>query len=236
MNEEFYNWLIAIGRTPNTAYSYTNAINRISTHYSNNIGRVINIYQIENQTEISEIARKYRLDGIYADEGNTGNGTWRNAIARYAEFFIQRANNGDQQIGNNIEENTEEQQINFAYERDLQRTLCAQIPELFPDYNIYGVNNQGIEYVIEGRRIDVLLEHSQNQNLLVVELKSGESGYEAFGQISMYMGLLKNAFPQKDITGVIIAGSINQGLQHACNTTDRITLKVYRMQLELEDV
>jgi len=97
--------------------------------------------------------------------------------------------------------------------RDLQTTLCTQISELFPDYKIFGNNNAGIEYSIEGRRIDVLLQHIKNKNLLAVELKSGTADYKAFGQISMYIGLLKTHFPNSNISGVIISGSISKSPQ-----------------------
>lgn len=129
----------------------------------------------------------------------------------------------------------QEEQISFAYERDLQKTLCAQITELFPNYQIYGENNQGIQYPINNRRIDVLLEHIENNNLLVVELKSENADYRVFGQISMYMGLVIENFPDKEVSGVIVSGSIHESLQQACVTTDRIELKVYRMKLELEE-
>jgi hypothetical protein len=124
---------------------------------------------------------------------------------------------------------------NFAYEKDLQTALCAQISELFPEYKIYGNGSLGIEYSIGGRRIDVLLEHEESGRLLAVELKSGVADYNVFGQISMYLGLLQEQCPDKEIAGVIVAGSIDSSLKQACAITDRITLKVYRMSLELED-
>jgi hypothetical protein len=239
LQEEFYNYLINIGRTHNTAYSYSNAINHISQNYAQNIGQEIDIYQIQEQNIISEIAQKYSLNGQYSDAGNTGNGTWRNAIARYSEFFADGDNVAilENNIIDeaNIENIVQEEQTNFAYERDLQKTLCAQITELFPSYKIYGENNQGIEYSINNRRIDVLLEHIENNDLLVVELKSGNADYRVFGQISMYIGLVQEKFPDKKVSGVIISSSIHESLQQACAITDRIELKVYRMKLELEE-
>jgi hypothetical protein len=56
-----------------------------------------------------------------------------------------------------------------------------------------------------------------------------------FGQISMYLGLLKIQFPDKSITGVIVAGAIDDSLRHACAITDKVSLKIYRMSIELED-
>ena len=80
--------------------------------------------------------------------------------------------------------------------------------------------------------IDVLLEHVTTGSFVAVELKSGVADYRVFGQISMYLGLLKREFPNKEISGVIVAGSIDPGLKLACSITDQITLKVYRMSLE----
>src|SRR5690606_10487503 len=110
----------------------------------------------------------------------------RAAIARYSEFFVNH------RVGEVVQEFQEPTAIestattiNFSYEKDLQRTLCAQISDLFPGYRIFGEANLGVEYLISGKKIDVLLEHAQNQELLVVELKSGRADYRVFGQISM---------------------------------------------------
>ena len=81
-----------------------------------------------------------------------------------------------------------------------------------------------------------LLEHNETEDLLAVELKSGKADFKVFGQISMYLGLLQQKFPNKAITGVIVAGAIDETLKYACLTNDKITLKIYRMSLEFEDV
>ena len=124
---------------------------------------------------------------------------------------------------------------NFAYEKDLQTALCSHISELFPRYRIFGGLGIEVEHSIGGRRIDVLLEHEENESLMVVELKSGEADFKVFGQISMYIGLLKRQFPERNISGVIVAGSIDESLVQACEITDKISLKTYRMSIELED-
>ncbi len=93
----------------------------------------------------------------------------------------------------------------------------------------------GVEYSIDGKKIDVLLENLTGTELVAVELKSGIADFKVFGQISMYIGLLMNLFPEKKISGVIVAGAIDPSLKHACATSDRIFLKVYRMSIELDD-
>ena len=126
--------------------------------------------------------------------------------------------------------------VNFSYEKDLQKTLCAQISDLFPGYRIYGEANFGIEYVISGKKIDVLLENTQNRELLIVELKSGRADFRVFGQISMYLGLAKREFPDQEIRGAIVAAEIDDSLRYATETNPDIQLKIYRMSLELENV
>jgi len=239
VQDKFRQWLIQRGN-PSAATYYQNAINNISSHYSEKTGSDINIYTITDQSLISSIAHDYKQDGRFSAYGYEQHGRYRAAMSRYSEFFVIQAAGDllgiqDSQEIEIFDKVQESEKINFAYERDLQTTLCAQISELFPNYKIFGNNNQGIEYSIRGRRVDVLLEHIKNKSLLVVELKPGVADFKVFGQISMYLGLLQEEFPGIEISGVIVAGSIHESLQQACLITDKITLKIYRMSLELEN-
>ena len=242
MEQQFKNWLIQRGYSETgAATSYSKAINQISEHYSQNSGQELNIYAITNQETISQIAHDYSQAGRFSDFGYKQHGRYRAAISRYSEFFVHRneqPNTEDdaQSIEDILQtQESEPHQNNFAYERDLQTTLCAQISELFPGYKIYGKSNLGVEFSIGGRRIDVLLEHLETGNLLAVELKSGKADFRVFGQISMYIGLLQNQFPDKNISGVIVAGEIDDSLRQACEITDKVELKIYRMSIELEN-
>jgi len=235
MENQFREWLKERGNT-GAANSYPKAINKISKHYSEETNTQTDLYHIENQHLISEIAHDYSQSGRFSDFGYKQHSLFRAAIARYSEFFVNHLNNNallDVESPES-EEIADVCSSNFAYEKDLQTTLCAQISELFPEYQIYG-GLRGVEYSIGGKRIDVLLEHHNNGSLLAVELKSGLADYKVFGQISMYLGLLKEEFPNKEIKGVIVAGAIDQSLKMACLITNLISLKVYRMTLELED-
>ena len=99
---------------------------------------------------------------------------------------------------------------------------------MFPEYDL-----KGSEYTIGNGRIDLLLENEKE--LLAIELKSGIAFAEVFGQISMYLGLLKQEFSQKEIKGVIIASEIHEGLKYACDTNPLITCKTYKMKLSLQE-
>lgn len=124
----------------------------------------------------------------------------------------------------------------FAYEKDLQNALISQAEELFENYNIYGKNGEGIEYSIEGKRIDLLMENTNENTLLAIELKAEKADFKVFGQISMYLQLLEEKFPEKKIKGVIIAGEIDETLKIASKRDNNVKLLSYKMKLELNDI
>jgi hypothetical protein len=242
MEQQFKNWLLRRGYSETgAANSYSRAIHRLSDHYSQNTGERIDIYSIGDQAKISQIAHDYSQPGRFSSFGYEQHGRYRAAISRYAEFFVHKHEASSSHVSEEStedghqEHNSEIEETNFAYERDLQTALCAQMSELFPGYKIFGESNLGVEYSIGGRRIDVLLEKTETGELLAVELKSGAADFRAFGQIAMYLGLLKTKFPDRSVSGVMVAGAIDDSLRQACAITDRITLKIYRMSIELED-
>ena len=241
MEDKFKRWLVNRGYSETgAANSYSRAIPIMSEHYSKEAGMPTDIYAITDQAKISQIAHDYSQAGKFSAFGYEQHGRFRAAISRYSEFFVHQNDTSDVAESSDTDQEIplilpSVPQTNFAYERDLQTTLCAQISELFPEYKIFGDFNLGVEYSIGGKRIDVLLEHLETKKLLVVELKSGMADYKVFGQIAMYMGLLQKQFSDKEINGVIVAGSIDEGLRFACETTNRISLKIYRMSIELED-
>jgi RecB family endonuclease NucS len=106
----------------------------------------------------------------------------------------------------------------------------SQVSELFPGYVLL----IGSEYSIEGVRLDLLLQ--KENELLVIELKAGTATYGVFGQISMYMGYIKEKFPENDVYGVIVASEIHKGLKAACSTSNFVTCKKYNMKLSIENV
>jgi len=234
MEQAFRDWLVQQGKA-SAAKSYPQAIKFISDHYSEATGQKTDVYAINDQVLISQIAHDYSQSGKFSHYGYEQHSRFRAAISRYAEFFVQHDQLERFQPTQDEIEILIPIETNFAYEKDLQVSVCAQISELFPGYGIFGGNSVGIEYAIGGKRIDILLEKKDIGDLLAVELKSGTADYKVFGQISMYIGLLLSQFPSRIISGVIVAGAIDPGLKHACATTDRVALKVYRMSVELDD-
>lgn len=234
--ENFKIWLIKNGYSTNTSTSYSNSIDRISKHLSEKRNENIDVYRINDLSTIKKLVESYSTVGNYSEIGNEGHGTVRNAIKALYKFKENSDNLSYELAYEEIEEEelTDLSITNFSYERDLRNSMVSQIAELFPEYKIFGNQNEGIEYLIEGKKIDILLEKS-NGELLAVELKAGVANFKVFGQISMYLGLLMNRFPDKKIKGCIVAGGIDSTLKSAAITTNLISLKTYKMKLELQD-
>ncbi len=131
MEEEFYNYLISTGRASSTANSYKSAINSISIDYSQRTNQEINIYEIQEQDIISEISQQYSQNGEYEDAGNTGHATWRNAIARYSEFFANRGNIPENDIFNKTKRESTQAENILAWKEILSssesKDFCASI-------------------------------------------------------------------------------------------------------------
>ncbi|PVW13166.1 endonuclease NucS domain-containing protein [Marixanthomonas spongiae] len=234
--EKFKIWLIRNGYADNTSISYSYAIDKISKHLSEKRNENIDVYEINDLPIIKKLVESYSTVGNYSKTGNEGRGTVRNAIKAFYKFKENAEDISYELADEEIEseELTDLSITNFSYERDLKNSMVSQIAELFPEYKIFGNQNEGVEYLIEGKRIDILLEKSDGE-LLAVELKSGVANFKVFGQLSMYLGLLMERFPEREIKGCIVAGEIDLTLKSATKTTNLISLKTYRMKLELQD-
>ncbi len=85
--DKFEEWLIQNGKKQTTAKQYSGAINSISKHYLEETSQNIDIYQIEDIKLLAEIRADYIQTGRFSQFGQQGNGTNRNAIARYEEYI-----------------------------------------------------------------------------------------------------------------------------------------------------
>lgn len=86
--EKFMNWLIEVeNKSPTTSKTYSKTIHKISEHLSSVKKQKIDLYEIENGYLLKQFATLYALDGKYSKFGNTGHGTYRNAINAYDRYF-----------------------------------------------------------------------------------------------------------------------------------------------------
>jgi hypothetical protein len=245
--DQFEAWMVQNARmAPQTAYNYSVAINRISTNYSMVTGNSTDIYSIRDIRVLSGIADQYDIGGQYSQFGQIGNGTNRAAIKKLKRYLEAILANGQSESETELEPDqiqTNESLVqpvenigsSLSYERDLKNAIVLQIEELFPGYSIFNGLEVGVEYLIEGKRIDILLEGTGGE-LLIIELKSGVVDFRVFGQISMYIGLLEERFPDRGIKGCIIASEFDRSLIAAIRTNSAVSLKRYNMKIFLEPI
>ena len=239
MERRFKQWLIGEGYAEyGAARNYSIAINRISEHYSENTGERTNLFLVNDLDRVKEITLDYRQHGKFSDFGYERHSLYRAAMNQYLNFFISQSGSSNlcANSEDEVSEDVSSMEHKFTYEKDLQSALSLQVSEVFPGYRIWGGNREGIEYAIGGRRIDILLEENNSGDLLVVELKSGVADYKAFGQISMYISLLQSEFPDRSISGVIVASTVDESLTQACQITDKIKLKTYSLRIQLHNI
>ncbi len=224
MKERFTEWLLERGYAPTVAKGgYRTGIN----HLSKDLGE--DVFGITDLEKISEIRKTYDRNGSKRDIGSNLSGSPRAAIIQYEDFIREFSEGGE--IPDGISQSSEKQipQQRLSLERDLHKAIEGQISELFPGYKLVGS-----EYTIKNVRLDLLLKNGNS--LLVVEIKAGTATHAAFGQISMYMGLVAEKYPKSSISGMIVASDIDPGLIAACSTNKNVSCGKYKMKLSLEKV
>lgn len=87
MKEEFKNWLLKNNYSENTTNSYVSGINQISKDLSEKMNCELDVYDITDLHIIAKFSTLYEKTGGFAEFGNKGNGTVKNAIRRYFEFL-----------------------------------------------------------------------------------------------------------------------------------------------------
>ena len=245
VQESFRKWFSP--KKPKSYKNWDTRLDEIKEAYMASFGN--NVFEINENIEISineikeNIEKRQEVDNKTFAEFNRrmSNGipqailsTWLITFLRDYSY-INETENMDNEIIVNKNENIDIKN-NFSLEKDLENSLISQYEELFPEYKIYGENGEGIQYIIGGKRIDLLLEHKTKNQLLVIELKAGVARFDVFGQISMYLGLLMEKFSDKTINGVIIASEIDQSLIKAAITNKNVKLMEYKMELSLTEI
>jgi len=95
----------------------------------------------------------------------------------------------------------------------------------------------GYEYPTGVGRIDLLARSRTSRDLLVIELKRGQSSDETVGQILRYMGWVRKHVLDDDgsVSGLIIAHAADDRLRYAIEELGGVKLKLYRVDFELVD-
>jgi hypothetical protein len=126
----------------------------------------------------------------------------------------------------------------FAAEAHLRDYLAEHLEDLEAGLKLYfdSDGNDGIEYVTDIGRIDILAQDSRGR-LVVVELKVSDGPDAVCGQLLRYMGWVKRHIASnKEVRGIIIAQRISDKIRYALADIPFVDLREYELALTLKSV
>ena len=125
----------------------------------------------------------------------------------------------------------------FAYEADLRDYLARNLAILESRLTLFeDKDRDGVEYPIEGGRIDILAR-DHTGGLVVIELKVSRGRNPAIGQLAYYMGWVDKhlAGPGRS-RGIIVANEVSDDLKLACERLPDVSLYEYALAVTVEKV
>ena len=127
----------------------------------------------------------------------------------------------------------------FQMEKHLEEFLIhnwANTP-LGREYDIYQDDESvlGHQFPTDTGPIDILAESKDGKTLLVIELKRGNAGDRAVGQVLRYMGYVKKeiATERQEVRGAIIALNDDRRIQRALDAVDNVKFYRYKVKFDL---
>lgn len=131
------------------------------------------------------------------------------------------------------EETEERVRASFSLEKDLHEFLKVDLDSLEEGLRLY---EDGSEFTTEVGRID-LLAIDDNEDLVVIELKTGKAGDSAFGQIMRYIGYVEDNVAEsgQNVRGIIVADDFDENLKYSIRKVPELELKKYRVNFDFED-
>jgi hypothetical protein len=129
-----------------------------------------------------------------------------------------------------------EETLEFALEAHLRDFLARNLERIEPGLRLYETaERKGIEYPVEGGRID-LLALDRRDNYVVIELKLSQGRNKTLGQLLYYMGWVDQHLGESPCRVYIIASEITEDLSVAVSRVPGVNLAKYRMSFAIEPV
>ena len=129
----------------------------------------------------------------------------------------------EQQLEDFIIQNWEETEFGKKY--DLIHEEGELISQQYPIY-------------IDGRiggKIDILAKDKRDGCYVVIELKRNQTSDETVGQITRYMGWVKETLGDSNVKGIIVAGKYDKKLDYAQEMTPNIEVFLYQVDFKLNE-
>jgi hypothetical protein len=152
----------------------------------------------------------------------------RSIIAQRAVYTWQKSQGPDGVTDSSVEDAIT---TTFGLEKDLQSALRGKIDQLEDGLEII---DGGKERTVKSGRIDITAK-DRNGSIVVIELKAGEAGRDAIGQVLSYMGDL-GVEEKAPIRGFLIAGTFSTSAVSASLAIPNLQLKKYQFHFTFESV
>lgn len=167
--------------------------------------------------------------------GRTQDGQRRlHGCERLRERHVQLLAGEADDSGENENDDAVEQ--GFALESQLRDFLAHNLGVLEPGLRLYEEEGKsGIEYPVDGGRIDVLAVDQVGKHV-AIELKLSRGRNRALGQLLYYMGWLDRHFPNPPCRGMIIAEEITEDLRTAVARVPGVSLYEYKVSMTVQPV
>jgi len=160
-------------------------------------------------------------------------------ITKHADE-IERLLAGVVETGLRVDDETVEDALVFALEKNLEDFICANWDktDLAKNYNIFKDKdgNSGRQYKTDTGWIDILAISKDKKEFLVIELKKGRTSDRVVGQIQRYMGDIKTELAEKGgqtVKGRIIAFDSDLKMERALSVTNNIEFYRYEVDFRL---
>ena len=167
--------------------------------------------------------------------GNSPSGeTMKRRFLRYKQEYLDYLSGAEDP--DEIQEVEELADQAFAAESDLRDFLAKNLSLIEPGLSLVEHNGRtGVEFHIEGGRIDLLAQDS-NSHYVVIELKLSRGREKTLGQILYYMAWVDKNLGNAPSRGAIIAREIPATLILAASRAESISLFKYELSVTLERI
>jgi len=83
--------------------------------------------------------------------------------------------------------------------------------------------------------IDILTKDKETGNYVVIELKRAQTSDDTIGQVTRYMGWVKENLNDPGVKGIIIAGRYDEKLQYAQSMVANVDVYLYQVEFSLSE-
>jgi len=168
-------------------------------------------------------------------------GLWEIRVNEYGKLEVAQQGLMECEVEAEDESIITPEAFSFPMESHLRDFLATNIQEIKPDGKylrlfIDDTGRDGIEYPTDVGPIDILAQDSDG-NFVVIELKLSKGPDRAVGQVLRYMGWVqKHLAPGKNVSGVLVAASMDEKLKYAVSVLPNITMYEYKVSFALAPV